>query len=419
MLDLVLENLRLPGSRTVDVSVADGVVVHAGAAEGKADETIDCSGLFVLPGGVDMHVHMRGGSRESGKEDWGTGSRAALAGGVTLVVDQPNTDPPLTTVRAFRARVSEARRDSLCHFAVNAGAIPGAPLPDLYRSGAMAFGEIFLAPSTGAGGVPIGEMGALLAEIHALGALATIHAEKIPKGPPPGDLFSYSTSRPPEGEVMAIEEVKAMAPAGMRLHFCHLSTAGAVVASAPHTSEVTPHHLLLSREDFPPEDPRGKVNPPLRTAAQGKELLSAWGRIPVLASDHAPHTLAEKSGEFSRAPAGMPGVETMIPLLVPRVFSGEITPVSLVEKTSGNPSRILGIPAPGFSKGDRADFALYPREVTTVRAGQLHSRCGWTPFEGKKAVFPAAVILGGEVVFRDGDFTPGTPRWFPGRGYIP
>lgn len=417
MLDLLLKNVRLPEGRTVDISASRGLVVHAGAG-GKAGETIDCSGLLVLPGGVDMHVHMRGGSRESLREDWGTGSKAALAGGVTLVVDQPNTDPPLTTVEAFRARLDEAGRSSLCHFAVNAGAVPGAPLPDLWRSGAMAFGEIFLAPSTGSSMVSPGRMRELLGEIHALGALATIHAEEAQNGQASG-LVSYGEIRPMEGEIRAVEEVKGMAPTGMRLHFCHLSTADAVAAAVPHSSEATPHHLLLSQEDFGPDDPRGKVNPPLRSAADREGLFQSWERIRVLASDHAPHTVDEKSVGFSRAPAGMPGVETMIPLLLPKVLSREIALSSLIAKTSANPCSVLGIPPPGFSPGDRADFALYPRQVSTVHAEYLHSRCGWTPFEGREAVFPARVILAGEQVFHDGDFIRGAPRWFPGRGYIP
>jgi len=417
MLDLLLKNVRLPGGRTVDISVSRGLVVHAGAG-GKAGETFDCSGLIVLPAGVDMHVHMRGGFRESHKEDWRTGSRAALAGGVTLVVDQPNTDPPLTTAEAFRARVREAERDSLCHFAVNAGAVQGAPLQNLWNAGAMAFGEIFLSPSTGSGGVSPEGMRELLGEIHTLGALATIHAEKARETRTP-DLASHSMSRSPEGEVFAIEEVKGMAPTGMHLHFCHLSTAGAVSATVPYTSEVTPHHLLLSEEDFQGDDPKGKVNPPLHRAADRAKLFASWDRITVLASDHAPHTAEEKSGDFPGAPAGMPGVETMIPLLIPKVLSGEITPGSLIAKTSANPCSILGIPRPGFSPGDRADFALYPREVVPVKARHLHSRCGWTPFEGKEAVFPETVILGGGIVFQSGDFTRGENRWFPGRGYIP
>ncbi|MDD1671066.1 MAG: amidohydrolase family protein, partial [Methanomicrobiales archaeon] len=296
MLDLLLKDVRLPEGRIVDISVAHGLVAHAGAG-GRAGSTIDCSDFLVLPGGADMHVHMRGGAREYRKEDWGTGSRAALAGGVTLVVDQPNTDPPLTTAEAFRARVREASRDSLCHFAVNAGVVPGAPLPDLHREGAMAFGEIFLAPSTGGQGVPPGALGPLLSGIHALGALATIHAEEAIGGEAP-DLPSHGMSRPPEGEVRAIREVRERAPRGVRLHFCHVSTGGAVSASAPFTSEVTPHHLLLSQGDFEADDPRGKVNPPLRRAAERDGLLAAWDRVPVLASDHAPHTLQEKAVEF-------------------------------------------------------------------------------------------------------------------------
>ena len=417
MLDLVLKDVRLPDGRTVDISVSRGLVVHAGAG-GKAGETIDCSGLLVLPGGVDMHVHMRGGLRETHKEDWRTGSRAALAGGVTLVVDQPNTDPPLTSVEAFLARVGEAERDSLCHFAVNAGAVPGAPLSDLWRSGTMAFGEIFLSPSTGSRGVSSGDMRGLLAEIRVLGALVTIHAEEVERGQASG-LVSYGKIRSAQGEIRAVGKVKGMAPMGIRLHFCHLSTADAVAAAVPYTSEVTPHHLLLSREDFRGDDPRGKVNPPLREAAGRERLLSSWGKIGVIASDHAPHTTEEKSGDFAAAPAGMPGVETMIPLLIPKVLSGEITLGSLIAKTSTNPCSILGIPAPGFSMGDRADFALYPGEVTTVQGGKLHSRCGWTPFEGKEAVFPETVILGGGIVFKGGDFTRGENRWFPGRGYHP
>ena len=421
MLDLLLKNVHIPyglhEGRIVDISVADGIVAHAGAG-GKADETIDCSGLLVLPGAVDMHVHMRGGSRESRKEDWRTGSRAALAGGVTLVVDQPNTVPPLTTTEAFLARVREAQRDSLCHFAVNAGAVPGAPLRDLRKRGAMAFGEIFLAPSTGSPGISPEELSVLLADIQSLGALATIHAEEA-KGQPDVDLISHGMNRSPEGEIRAVHTVKGVAPQGMHLHLCHLSTAGAVEASVPHSSEVTPHHLLLSSKDFPTEDPRGKVNPPLRGSAERERLFAAWDRVTVLASDHAPHTREEKGAEFSRAPAGMPGVETMIPLFIPKVLSGEITLASLVAKTSENPSRILGIPGTGFTAGQRADFALFPRETTTIHARDLNSRCGWTPFEGREAGFPSCVLIGGEVVYQDGDFTRGNPRWFPGRGYIP
>ena len=194
MLDLLLKNVRLPEGRTVDISVSRGLVAHAGAG-GKAGETIDCSGLLVLPGGVDMHVHMRGGSRESSQGGLGDREPGCPCRGGDPCRRPAEHRPPLTTVEAFRARVREAGQDSLCHFAVNAGAVPGAPLSDLWRSGAMAFGEIFLSPSTGSGGVSLEGMKRLLGEIHALGALATIHAEKAQQGLA-SDLASHGEIRP-------------------------------------------------------------------------------------------------------------------------------------------------------------------------------------------------------------------------------
>ena len=143
---LILRNVSVPGGRTADITITDGYVSHAGAGL-RADRILDCTGLFVLPAAVDMHVHMRGG-RQSAKEDWGSGSRSALAGGVTVVVDQPNTIPPLTTPDVFRARVFEARSGSLCHFAINSGVTHDTPLKAMWSAGAMAFGETFFGPSS-------------------------------------------------------------------------------------------------------------------------------------------------------------------------------------------------------------------------------------------------------------------------------
>ncbi len=174
---LVLRNVSLPGGRTADIAITDGHVSHAGAAL-PADRTIDCAGHFVLPAAVDMHVHMRGG-RQSAKEDWGSGSRSALAGGVTVVVDQPNTVPPLITPDAFRDRVFEAKSGSLCHFAINSGVTHDTPLRAMWSAGAMAFGETFFGPSSYGEAVTPQELTRALGEIGLLNALATIHAEEI------------------------------------------------------------------------------------------------------------------------------------------------------------------------------------------------------------------------------------------------
>jgi dihydroorotase len=412
---LLIRNVLLGGGRVADICVRDGTVTHAGAGC-AADVVIDAAGSLVLPAAVDLHVHMRGGS-QSAKEDWASGSRSALAGGVTVVVDQPNTIPPLTTPEAFAARVQDAQAHSLCSFAINSGVTPATPLAAMWRAGAAAFGETFFAPSSYGEAVDRATLTRALGEIRSLGALATIHAEEVLPGNDE-DLGCHAALRPAAGEVRAVREVQACNTAGAALHFCHLSTRESVLA-AEGSVEVTPHHLFLSNEAFGPGDARGKMNPPLRSERERRALWGAWDRIDAIASDHAPHTREEKGVPFPSAPSGVPGVETMLPLLMAKVLEKKIPVADVIAKTSENPARILGIPPAGFLPGNRADFALYPKKSGNVEGDNLHSRCGWTPYEGMRAVFPERVIMDGVVVFDRGEFIRGSPRWIPGRGYMP
>lgn len=410
---LALCNVTLPSGRVADVTLANGIVVHAGAS-GTSSTKIDCTGLVVLPAAIDMHVHMRGGI-QSEKEDWRTGSMSALAGGVTVVVDQPNTIPPIATPVSLEDRVRDAGKNSLCHFAVNSMVTGDTPFDAMWKAGAMAFGETFFAPSSYGDAVGGDALALALDRIHAVGGLATIHAEEIAQGPDTG-LATHDSIRSAEGEARAVQAVQELNTAGCRLHFCHLSSSRSI-QEARGSVEVTPHHLFLSREMFGNDDPRGKVNPPLRLESERATVWGQWDRIDVIASDHAPHTVAEKEQVFGSAPSGMPGVETMVPLLLAQVLKGRISKASLIEKTVNAPARILGIPRSGFNAGDRADFALYQKVEVPVRTDALHSRCGWTPFEGQGAVFPETVIMCGEIAYRDREFFPGDPRWFPGKGF--
>jgi dihydroorotase len=334
---------------------------------------------------------------------------------VTTVVDQPNTLPPLTTVNAFAARIADAAHHAACHFAVNGGVAPGAEIPGLWEAGAAAFGETFLAPSTHGEALQDPDLAYLFGQISRLGALATVHAEQV-LTPSADSLAAHAASRPPAGEVQAIARARRLA-GNCRLHFCHLTTREAVAAAGPFSKEVTPHHLFLSMERFGGEEGTGKVNPPLRTERERSALWSAWEQIDVIASDHAPHTVDEKQAAFGTAPAGFPGVETMLPLLMAAVLEGKITLPSVVRKTSVTPSVLLGISPAGFRAGDRADFSLFPRMIRKIDAGELHSRAGWSPFTGLPAVFPAHVIMGGDLVFTGGEFLSSCPRWFAGKGY--
>lgn len=416
---LVLRNVLLPGGRTADITVQAGKVLHAGGeAGGQATRTIDCTGLYVLPAAVDMHVHMRGGP-QSAKEDWATGSKSALAGGVTVVLDQPNTVPPITTPDTLRSRVLEAKARSLCSFAINSGVTHDTPIRSMWSAGAMAFGETFFAPSSYGEAITPGELESALWEISACGALATIHAEEVGPGDD-NDLATHDRIRSAAGELRAVREVGRCNTTGCRLHFCHMSTRDSVIAaSALGSVEVTPHHLFLSREHFADNDALGKVNPPLRSGKEQKGLWEAWNTITIIASDHAPHTLPEKQGAFKDAPSGVPGIETMVPLLMGAVLEKRIPLTDVIHKTSQAPAELLGIPCAGFSPGERADFALYPKNAVAIDPDSLHSRCGFSPFSGLPAVFPRMVILGGEVVYEEGEFTPGSPQWFAGKGYYP
>lgn len=414
---LVLRNVSLTDGQVTDITIADGIVRHAGAAM-QAERVIDCSGRFVLPAAVDMHVHMRDGP-QAAKEDWESGTKSALAGGVTVVVDQPNTIPPVTTPGTLHARVLAAQESAFCHFAINSGVSRDTPLSAMWSAGAMAFGEIFFAPSSYGEAVTLPELSDALGQIRSLGGLATIHAEEVQPGPDIS-LASHDGIRSPEGELRAVRAVLQANTAGCRLHFCHMST-GASVDTVPEgvSVEATPHHLFLSREAFGKTNACAKVNPPLRSERERKELFARLERIDVIASDHAPHTPAEKQQPFPEAPSGVPGVETMVPLLLAAVLKKTLSLPEVIAKTSTRPAQVLGIPPAGFAPGSRADFAIFPKEAARIDAGSLHSRCGWTPFEGTEGVFPSLVIMGGTVVYEDGEFFRGNPAWIPGQGYFP
>jgi len=346
----------------------------------RQDRVIDCTGQIVLPGAVDVHVHMRGGSQLA-KEDWETGSRSALAGGVTVVVDQPNTVPPLTDPAAFSRRVADAQAHSLCSFAINSAVTPQTPVEAMWEAGAMAFGETFFAPSSyWRGAFRSRSLPPARAYPRSRGPCHHPRRERLP-GSRCRILQAHDALRSPEGERDAVLAVQACNTSGCRLHFCHMSSALSI-AAAKGTVEVTPHHLFLSREKVRDNDTRFKVNPPVRSERERKALFACWDRIDVIASDHAPHTMTEKAQEFSLAPSGVPGVETMVPLLMAEVLEKRLLLPDVIQKTSTAPAALIGIPPTGFVPGDRADFAIYPKKAVTIEADLLHSKCGWTPVRG-------------------------------------
>ncbi len=217
--DLALYDVTLPDGRRADIGFKEGRVVHIGAVE-KSDEHVRCHGLLLIPAATDMHVHMRGGS-QSEKEDWHSGTRSAIAGGVTLVVDQPNTVPALTSSQRFTSRVKEAIPHAYCGFAINAGVTPGADLSQLWSAGAMAFGEIFAGPSSYGEALSSHDLSMALGTISHMEGLATIHAEEV--GPSqPENLAAHDSNRTPQGEAEAVRKV------------CQLNDSGCQAPFLPH-----------------------------------------------------------------------------------------------------------------------------------------------------------------------------------------
>jgi dihydroorotase (multifunctional complex type) len=415
-----------------DMLIDDGVItaiLKSGLSKSEhAKETIDASGLLVLPGLVDVHVHFR----EPGypeKETFASGSLSAAAGGVTTFVDMPNTQPPTTTPERLQEKIDRATETSLVDFAFHGGpyqsdesSVNFTDVNDprilemaqqLIEGGIVSF-KIYM-PHREAGAIPI---------LAPLGQLLTVHAEDpmLLTTPTDGSSFAFLASRPPEVEVRAVEKLLTDPPM-CGFHICHLSTAAGfrAILTAKHkgipvTTEVTPHHLLLTVKDLAEIGPIAKSYPPLRSSSDTEALLNAClaGQIKIIASDHAPHTAEEKTGsdaDFASAPAGIIGVETMLPLMYTRlVHDAEMTLPHLLRIMALNPALRFGIRNSQWIEkgqlevGADADFVLFDHNTKyTIRGDALHGKATLTPFEGWKVQGKVCrTALRGQIIF-DGD----------------
>jgi dihydroorotase len=416
--DLIVRGGRavLPGgAEPADVWIEDGrIAALAPPGTGEAPEVLDATGCLVLPGAIDAHVHFRAPGLTH-KEDWPSASLAAVAGGVTTVVDMPNTVPPTVDAGALRAKAALAAGRSWCHFAFHGGLARGqlASLPGLAQEGALGF-KVFLGETTASLPPPEGaELLEAFRLIRALGRRLAVHAEDgallraaAAAGPGP-----HGRARPPEAEVRAVEEVCALAlQTGAPVMVVHLSTAGGAAAvraararGADVQAEATPHHLLLSAEEAAALGPLGKVNPPLRAAADVEALWVAVGdgTVTQLGSDHAPHTAAERAGPDP--PSGFAGVQNTLPYLLgePRLPLAQF-----VRLAAEGPARHWGLwPRKGrLAPGADADLAIVRLRAAPGPPARQWSRNPDGPLlrlRGARADV-VATLVDGRVAFRDG-----------------
>jgi len=378
-----------------------------------ADKILNANGNYVIPGLIDSHVHFRDPGMEY-KEDFFTGSTAAAAGGITTVLDMPNNKPACTTAKLLEKKRQIAAKKSIVNYGFHFGATPDN-LDELEEVDNIASLKVYMGSSTG--DLLVDDDGALF-EIFSKAKRCTLHAESE-------QLIKHFTEKYRDYKVSDVHcdirtnmvAAEAVARAltlakytSTKLIFAHTSTKdelGLLAGSRAHV-EVTPHHLFLNEKDMHRLDNFGKMNPPLRSKADVEALWNGIkvGAVHTIATDHAPHTVAEKQREYWSAPAGVPGVETMLPLLLNEVNNGNLSLTKVVELTSINPARIYGIKNKGFIKeGFDADLTIIDMNLTKrVNNEELLTKCKWSPFHGwKLRGWPVTTIVGGFVAFHDGE----------------
>jgi dihydroorotase len=418
--DLILKNgtVWTPGGPAVaDVGVRDGKIIAIGAA-GDAGETIDCTGLTILPGVIDSQVHFREPGLEA-KEDLESGSRAAVLGGVTAVFEMPNTKPNTDSAEAVADKLARAANRMWCDHAFYVGATSANAdsLAELERLPGTAGVKIFMGASTG--DLLVSE-DAELARVLASGQRrVAIHAEDEARMQArlderiEGDAASHPIWRDDESALLATRRILKLARAAKRrIHILHITTPAELELIAQHkdiaTCEVTPQHLTLAGEEaYPRLGTYAQMNPPIRSGAH-RDGLWHWlnqGVADVIGSDHAPHLKDEKAKPYPASPSGMPGVQTLLPLLLDHVANGRLTLQRLVELTSAGPQRVFGLTAKGrIAAGYDADFSIVDLKARwTIEEDWLASKCGWSPFTGMALTGkPVGTIIRGRRVMWEG-----------------
>lgn len=406
------------GIAAADVGVRAGRIAAIGALGGaSAPEVLDARGLHVLPGVIDTQVHFREPGNTH-KEDLESGSRAAVLGGVTAVFDMPNTQPPTTTRLAIEDKLARAKGRMHCDYAFYVGATPqnvGA-LAELERLPGIAEVKAFLGSSTGT--LLLDEEEAILAALKGGRRRVAVHSEdearlKARKSlTVHGDPRSHPVWRDAETARASTERVLRLArAAGRRLHVLHVTTADELplLANARDiaTVETTPQHLTLAApECYERLGTYAQMNPPIRDASHRDALWRAVGEglIDVIGSDHAPHTREEKNKTYPDTPSGMPGVQTLVTILLDHVAAGRLTLERFVDLTSAGAARIFAIAGKGrIAAGYDADFTIVDLKAKRrIENSWIASKCGWTPFDGMETTgWAVATIIRGRIVMRE------------------
>ena len=419
--DLILrggEAVTPSGRGMADIGVRAGKIAAIGQLSAEsAGEVFDATGLTVLPGVIDTQVHFREPGLEW-KEDLETGARGAVLGGVTAVFEMPNTRPATTDAAALADKLARAHGRMHCDHAFYVGATHEntAELGELERLPGCCGVKVFMGASTGDLLIPDDE--GIEAVLRAIRRRAAFHSEdeaRLAERRPlarPGDWTSHPEVRDVEAAVRSTRRLLGMAERlGKRVHVLHVTTAEEVQIIAAHranaTMEANPQHLTFAAPEIY-ERLKGfaQMNPPIRDARHRAGLWAGinQGVVDVLGTDHAPHTREEKAQPYPASPSGMPGVQTLVPVMLTHVAEGRLSLERFVDLTAHGPQRVFGLAEKGrLAVGYDADFTVVDLKAErTIRHEDMANRSGWTPFDGFVAkAWPMATIVRGRIVMRD------------------
>ncbi|GAV20170.1 dihydroorotase [Mariprofundus micogutta] len=405
---------------TADLWIRDGKVAAVGNYNGTADEEIDASGKIVCPGLIDMHVHLREPGQEW-KEDIESGSRAAVAGGVTSICCMPNTGPHIDHAGIALQIIARARQVNLCNVhpigavTKNLDGKELTEMRELSRSGCVAFSD---------DGMPIWHAGVMrkaLEYASSFDFLVIQHAEE--KELTAGGAINEGwistqlgvSGMPVEGEdSMIARDIMLTRRADARYHVAHISSKGGVdmvrkarAEGLKVTTEAAPHHFALTEEEVLGYNVDAKMSPPLRTEEDRLAVIEGLrdGTIDVIATDHAPHHEDDKRCGLSCAAFGIVGLETMLPVSLDLVRAGVLSMSDLIAKMTCNPAQLLDLHAGVLSEGAEADVTIFDPDATwTVDREAMVSKGKNTPWHGKQMTGQVTHTLkAGRIVFAEGE----------------
>jgi len=431
MLDLIIKNGSCfidSALKNQDLGIKEGKIFKLGKFEDKAKEIFDAKNLIVLPGCIDTQVHFREpGSTDA--EDLNSGSKAAIAGGITSVFEMPNTNPPTSSKKEFKNKLNLAKNRMYCNYAFYFGATPDnhSELSDLKDLEGCCGVKLFAGSSTGS--LLVYKEEDIEKVFKHTSKIVSVHSEdeeilnQRKKLRVTGDVTSHTLWR---NEECAISSTRKIVKIAIRLnkkaHILHVTTKEEVDFLSKNkgniTFEITPQHLTMYAPDcYKKLGTYAQMNPPIRNKSHYDRL---WYAIrnnynDTIGSDHAPHLKKNKDKEYPSSPSGMPGVQTLLPVMLNHVNEGKLKLEQLVKLICENPVNIFGIKNKGYIKKDYdADLTIVDmNKKIEIKNENIQSKCKWSPFHGETFKgSPVLTIVNGIIKMKDGKIL-GEPEGFP------